>query len=140
MLAGTIGVTMLWLLNGWVFGDYNPWALFTPRRGWLAIRFAEPVYFPRVLLTAVLAAIVTAALLGLLRYAMLNHRSAERGAIRVVRQLGVLGMWVMVALTLWSGAFVYYRAPRVEQIEEMRRINLERIRKIIEERNLRPVR
>jgi len=60
-----------------------------------------------ILYTALLDVLVIAMYAGaigmLLRYAMTNHRSAERGAVRVWKQMAGLVVFLAIGLSLWGG-------------------------------------
>jgi hypothetical protein len=135
VIASWLGLMSLSMLDRTVFGNFTAAPLLSSRGWWqwweLGVRW---IYSPRWPLTIALAAIVVGGLVALLRYAMINHRSAERGSPRVIRQLATLGAAVAIALTVWTSAFAYYRAPRVEQIEEVIRRSRERYERLRDER------
>jgi hypothetical protein len=77
------------------------------------------------LITAITLLGFAGALLILLRAALANHRSAERGAGRVWKQMAGLVAFLIVVGTLWSGAYRLYARAVDERMREWRQTRAE---------------
>jgi hypothetical protein len=129
--AGAV-TELLLVLNARAFRPYDVGALLgawpNPYQNRLLADIANKNWPVQGLLVMGLAALAAGLAFMLARFALINHRSAERGSRRIWRQARAVAAYLAVGLTLWTTAFALFRQPIVERMDQEIRIIRERAR------------